>query len=93
MCACVHSGMGEVPWLTGVANKYGIQADIQALKARFFELYISTYAKPDANIGARGAALPRCCTALPPAVVAKRRGACWQARGELLQCPIEMMCA
>lgn len=54
--------MGENAFLMGVAKKYGIQqVDVTTLKAKFFDVYINTYAKaPGADIGAPGARMPVC---------------------------------
>eukprot|EP01025_Chloroclados_australasicus_P050779 TRINITY_DN587_c1_g2_i1.p2 TRINITY_DN587_c1_g2~~TRINITY_DN587_c1_g2_i1.p2 ORF type:complete len:317 (-),score=45.92 TRINITY_DN587_c1_g2_i1:230-1096(-) len=49
------AGTGEVNFLGGVANLYGVPFDGESAKARFFEIYIGKYAQPGAGIGYPGA--------------------------------------
>lgn len=55
-------GTGENNFLNGPAKARGISIDLERTKAKFFELYINTYAQPGAGIGYPGAIeLVRAC--------------------------------
>lgn len=48
------SGMGEVKYLSGVADKYGAKIDIEECKKAFYEIFTSQCAAPGADIGFPG---------------------------------------
>ncbi|KAL4421480.1 hypothetical protein ABPG75_010771 [Micractinium tetrahymenae] len=49
------TGTGEANFLGGVARKYNAPFELESCKAKFFEVYMSKYAKPGMGIGHEGA--------------------------------------
>ncbi|GAB4822761.1 hypothetical protein N2152v2_009807 [Parachlorella kessleri] len=49
------TGTGEANFLGGVARKYGAPFEVESCKAKFFEIYMTTFAQPGSGIGYPGA--------------------------------------